>query len=271
MLKKTFNALVVNLKKEKQKKINMQLILNEAAIKFNFFNAIDGSTLSDEEIKKINTNRKKLKGSPFNRDLTQGEIGCLLSHYEIYKKINENDIYLILEDDINIDDKLQDFLQRTSFLPKNWDVILVGHHVLRSRPARIALRNRYRLSNYTLGKPVELAFGTYGYLINYQGAQKLIKALNNINAPIDHYTGNRFIVNTYALLEPLILFQDDLSASDIEIHRNIEYVSSGKGLTESIKKLSVNSPLFPILKKTRDCFWNAKARLAALISSGKYL
>lgn len=77
------------------------------------YSAIDGS---------------KIKNEDKNNILKDGEIGILLTHFEIIKEAKEkkyNNI-LIIEDDIEFSEKFKDFKSYYEVTPKNWDMIYFG-------------------------------------------------------------------------------------------------------------------------------------------------
>lgn len=68
--------------------------------KFEFIDAVIGKNLAEYEINKINQSNWVKKR--YKRNLALGEIGCSLSHREIYKNMLHNNIEwaIILEDDV---------------------------------------------------------------------------------------------------------------------------------------------------------------------------
>jgi len=66
---------------------------------------------------------------PINpRTITRGEVGCFLSHYRIWEKMKENEIYLILEDDVRFE---TNFVRELQIIFKEaktieWDLIYIG-------------------------------------------------------------------------------------------------------------------------------------------------
>lgn len=68
--------------------------------------------------------------------LTYGQLGCSLSHVNIYKKMVDEDIEmaLILEDDCIFNDNLKNFNKYYNSLPKDWDMIYVGYLRSNVRP-----------------------------------------------------------------------------------------------------------------------------------------
>jgi GR25 family glycosyltransferase involved in LPS biosynthesis len=92
-------------------------------------------------------------------DLTQGAIGCFLSHLEIYKKIVNNhddkDYILILEDDNvftdNFEQKIQLAIDRA---PKDFDILSFSHSNFKSHKVEnnpyYRLAEKYYLLNFEI-------------------------------------------------------------------------------------------------------------------------
>ena len=103
---------IVNLRDDvvRRKHINDILAIYKDSLDIEFIEAVDGRILSEEQrrgkfnVEKFETN--------FFRKIMPGEIGCTLSHQNIYKKIIEEKIHiaLILEDDIIIRENLSPLL-----------------------------------------------------------------------------------------------------------------------------------------------------------------
>ena len=89
---------VINLKKDTQKRKDIQDSFDSKQIPFEFFNAVDGKTLSKYP---VNLN---WYDPWYNYHITCGEVGCALSHVGIWEKMIEENIEkaLIFEDDIDI-------------------------------------------------------------------------------------------------------------------------------------------------------------------------
>lgn len=174
-----------------------------------FFEAINGHNLEDDVIYEKYNPQKSIKF--IGRPLKKGEIGCILSHIEIYKRIIENNIKyaLILEDDIILDDNLANEINSIFSYPKNWDVVLYGHYSYylnnREIPSPVSIWNKYkREGNSTLYRLTGFGYGTHGYLISQNGAKKLLKELSEYYAPIDYYTSNTKKFNVFAILPTII-------------------------------------------------------------------
>jgi GR25 family glycosyltransferase involved in LPS biosynthesis len=93
---------------------------------YTFIEAVDGQNndLSSYNFKVISEWIE-----PFSsRIMTKGEIGCSLSHYNIWKKmIDQNlDNILILEDDVEFTDEVNNISEYFKFLPEDWDMVYFG-------------------------------------------------------------------------------------------------------------------------------------------------
>lgn len=100
------HCFVINLEKQEKRREIISKQLNALHIPFEIFPAVNGRLLTQEQISQLYDREKALKKGYY--DLTLPEIGCALSHINIYKKIvSENIPYaLILEDDAFLNPEL---------------------------------------------------------------------------------------------------------------------------------------------------------------------
>ena len=197
-----YKVYVINLKSDVEKKQHMKVLCQKFNIQADFVDAIDGKKLSEQFVSDVYSGEIAL--NEIGRDLSRGEIGCALSHKNIYKKmIDESiEIALILEDDIDFDENLINLLDRKVNFTDNWELILLGHHTGNSRKVdtKSSFWNQKKLMyKYSLVRPCEKGYGTYGYLIKKNAAKKLLKYLKVISKPIDHYTGDSRYLNLYTI------------------------------------------------------------------------
>ncbi len=133
--------------------------------------AVDGKLLLQEEISPSLITSEGLVDA-YNKDLrvyeplTQGGIGCALSHKKIYEKIVDEQIEkcFILEDDAKFD---VDFYKKISEIeenvPKVYDMLFFGYHVS-------MIKNDV---NAYCFKP-DKVYGLFGYIVTLEGAKKLL-------------------------------------------------------------------------------------------------
>ncbi|XP_028515953.1 probable inactive glycosyltransferase 25 family member 3 [Exaiptasia diaphana] len=169
---------VINLKRRPLRRKRMVASLAELGIKAKFIDAVDGKTLTNRQIKEMGI--KMLPGyeDPYShRPLNMGEIGCFLSHYLIWEEMINNGLknVLVLEDDIrfqpNFRKKLEAFLVDAERIKSKhtWDFIYLGRRRMKTELMSTVEGSKYiNWVNYT--------WWTLGYMINLQGARKLMSA-----------------------------------------------------------------------------------------------
>ncbi|MCO6552041.1 MAG: glycosyltransferase family 25 protein [Gilliamella sp.] len=201
---------IINLEKESKKREKIKNECEKLKLNFELYNAVDGNSLSDSFI------HNTVYDYP-NNFLTKAEIGCALSHINIYKKIIQDNLpyALILEDDAVLDNKLPDFLNsfKTKNTKKGIFLLTADFHYL--------VNKKFNLDNFELFE-VTKAVRANGYIITNEAAKKLIKFLFPIRYEADMFkiikacTG----VKLYATLPCLISTNDkNLLNSSIQAER----------------------------------------------------
>jgi len=188
---------VINLKDHQEKKMRMKKILNDFSLKYEFYSAFDGRSLKISNFKGYDDFKRKLF---LGRSLFPSELGALESNRLIYKKmIKENiKIALILEDDIDIHKNFEINLLKILNLKYDWDIIrFLNSNKLRDAYSRnvISLGNNVFLKRYP-----KLYGGCHAYLININGAKKMLKLTNNFYQHIDLIMGQTWINNLNSLI-----------------------------------------------------------------------
>jgi len=115
--------------------------------------------------------------------VTPGEVGCAMSHLDIYQRIVSRNIpvALIFEDDALIGQRLPELIETlvnhlSSSLPQ---VILLSH------VERYSLTGAKRITKlHRLAKPY-VAYGAHAYLITYAGAESLLNNLIPVRVSAD--------------------------------------------------------------------------------------
>jgi len=250
---------VINLKKDIEKKEHMLKLCKAFSLNCNFFEAIYGKSLSTEKINRHYAKKKAVKYS--NGGLNLGEIGCLLSHKHIYQTMVNEEIEqtLILEDDIEFSNDIEKVFDNINSFPDNWEVILLGHHSHAGRNIETKANiwwNQYISRKYTLIRPSENGYGTYGYLINNKGAKKLLNTLDQYYKPIDHYTGKDKEVNVYAISPAPInihtYMSDNHHSMDDRTDTQNKIVANNKAKKISLKNQLRSLGIFEHIVSLRD-------------------
>jgi GR25 family glycosyltransferase involved in LPS biosynthesis/molybdopterin-guanine dinucleotide biosynthesis protein A len=177
----TNNIKIINLKKRTDRKQNVKTQLDKLGIyNYDFFEAINGYEI--EETKKISEIQELFRNNDFS--YKKGVIGCALSHIELWKKLvndNNNDYYLILEDDIEFNPNFKTIYDELTDKLKNIEMLFFGYHMYVNVNKEIKeeyslLKNEIKVQdfndNLSLG-------GFFSYSINKKCAKKLLEYIEN--------------------------------------------------------------------------------------------
>ncbi|GEM_PF-208819 len=206
---------VINLDRHRERRRHMEDLCSRHGLPCEIVEAVDGRRLDRAVRERVYRESGAL--ATLGRPLTDGEIGCALSHLHVYRRMVDQGIEtaLVLEDDVRFSDALMDVLGAMEGLPGDWEVVLLGHH-RRSSRARVTQASLWFRRPLTEGIRIarfsEMGAGTYGYLVNRAGAARLLIEASPLCKPIDHYTGDGRHVNVYGVVPPCVLIHDDLSA-----------------------------------------------------------
>ena len=162
-----------------ERKDRMKLFLQQSTeqnIDYKLIEAIDGRELdTDLWIEKYG-----------NRGLKKGEVGCYMSHYEIYETeydLGIND-FMIFEDDCKVVDKFWNKVEEVkNNTPDDWDIILLGTTEIYKKKylknCKILFENDFVL------KVQGDIFGLQCYIVRNKAVATLIETKYPINCPID--------------------------------------------------------------------------------------
>jgi glycosyl transferase family 25 len=180
---------------------------------FRFHPGVDKATLDLSALEREGRlapwrGRRRLTGKP--RPLSPGEVGCAMSHRQLYEEIVRSGLRraVVLEDDVAPREEDVALLpEALRELPDDWDLVYLGYtHFERVRPWERAKRLAYlalaplRLVPWTPGEALRLHprpystrlrragyhDGTYAYAVSGTGAAKLLEAQTPIVHPADH-------------------------------------------------------------------------------------
>ena len=142
---------------------------------------VDLKTWLKPETIEILNETEKTRSRTHHYQLTQGAVGCFLSHYTLAKQLLNDSgakYYIIFEDDIVVQkNTLKPMNYYLSHAPEDWDIILFS-----------ALRKVNYSTHGEFYKPKGF-WGTQSYVINKKGAKKLVDEVHRekIDGQIDAY------------------------------------------------------------------------------------
>ncbi|QLB42998.1 glycosyltransferase family 25 protein [Mannheimia pernigra] len=209
---------IISLKDSTRRK-EISARLNSLELDFQFFDAVYGKALTQEQLKQIDFEFYPQKYAA-KKPLTLGEIGCALSHIKMYEHIVANNIpeAIILEDDAIVSlyfkQILKDVLRK---VPARREIIFFDHGKAKVFPIMRNLVERYRLARYL--KPSKNSkrsiIRTTAYLITQDGAKKLLKCAYPVRLPSDFLTGLLQMTDIHAYgVEPACVFGGHISEID---------------------------------------------------------
>lgn len=176
-----FDSYVINLKTNKDRRDYISSEYNKSDLvskPFVLVEAVDGRTGDIKEFvtQRVREGLQKIEetGKRVSHDhLTRGMVGCYLSHLKVLEMIKSSSkpYGLVLEDDASFPEDVYTKHIKNALLtmPEDWDVILLGRWPLEEMNEKTYVK-------------VNKFWGTHGYLVNRQGAEKIIK---HGGAPID--------------------------------------------------------------------------------------
>jgi GR25 family glycosyltransferase involved in LPS biosynthesis len=176
---------VINLERREDRR-NKFIANNRGKFDFEFVKAVDGSTLTPETLAlkgmKANENWTDQSG----RSISDGEVGCFLSHYGLWQKcIALNEPICIIEDDIIVN--LEDYKKALKY--PGFDFIYIACNDIREQNQKIV--------NDDLFMP-GYAWNLSAYIITPSAAKHLVNTdiLKNI-IPADEYAPRMHEKNLY--------------------------------------------------------------------------
>ncbi|KAL6103085.1 colgalt1 [Pungitius sinensis] len=180
---------MINLQRRTDRRERMMRALYEQRIDCKVIAAVDGKATNISEIHAMGIHMLPGYNDPYHgRPLTKGELGCFLSHYNIWKEIVERRLHtsLVIEDDLRFEiffkRRLMNLMREVEEEGLDWDLIYIGRKRMQVDHPEKAVPNIHSLVE------ADYSYWTLGYMISLQGAEKLMKAepLKKI-LPVDEF------------------------------------------------------------------------------------
>jgi len=177
----TIPVLILNLRRSTARREQISARLDALSISHRFFDAIDGRSLSPNELERLAPQSALL----FERKLTPGEIGAAASHIAaIHQLANEkHDFACVMDDDAVMSADLPLFLEPEALnaLPQ-FDVLrLVSDPARWKRPAW-QIAHIHGRGIYAMARA---GWGCQGQIYSRVGLRKMASQLNAVSAPAD--------------------------------------------------------------------------------------
>ncbi|XP_026873101.2 procollagen galactosyltransferase 1 isoform X1 [Electrophorus electricus] len=168
---------MINLQRRVDRRERMLRALREQEIDCKIVAAVDGKAMNVSDIQRMGIHMLAGYSDPYHgRPLTKGELGCFLSHYNIWKEIVERGLRtsLVIEDDLRFEiffkRRLQNLMREVESKGLDWDLIYIGRKRMQVDRPEKAVHNVHNLVE------ADYSYWTLGYMMSLQGAKKLLKA-----------------------------------------------------------------------------------------------
>lgn len=204
---------VINMAKHAERRAAMTERLGAIGLPFTFFEAVDGYALSLADCQVYDGARRRRW---FGRDMTQGEVGCLMSHRAIYQRMVDEDIpvALVLEDDVMFEAEFPAVLAALLASPVRWDMVrfLGSPKIYKLGRREIA----DLVPGYRLARIPGTHGGTHAYLMTLHAARVLLRHTQRSWVPIDTLQGRCWTTGLESLvIHPAPLHTDEAAGSTI--------------------------------------------------------
>jgi glycosyl transferase family 25 len=177
----------LNINKDRLERAKSELsYLGPPYSNFERFEAIYGKAKSDEEIfalTSISAYKTIKEGRSLHYELpSKGAVGCALSHYTLWKRMVDENINnaLIFEDDIICNTNTKEINEYIDNIPNDYGIAFLDHINNGGKPYT-------PINNYWLINNDTNIFVTSAYVININGAKRLLSRAYPIDMQVDSY------------------------------------------------------------------------------------
>ena len=202
-------VVVISLERSHERRDHVRGELERAGMSYEIFDAFDGAASRHLTAPHYSVDACVAR---LGRPLSDGELGCFLSHYTLWQRAAAADeTFLVMEDDVDVAPAAGGALAIIDEVAAT--VGLVRLACLRQRRGR---KVRDAGGGYSLVRYPRRLVGTHAYAISPQGARKLIAKAGQWVEPVDEYL-DRFWLHGLDIfgLVPFIVQPHEDSQSEI--------------------------------------------------------
>ncbi len=176
-------AYIIHLERASARRKQVDRIVGACSVPAEIVHAVDGRTLSSEEVGRSYVKDKQEPTYPF--ELQPGEIGCFLSHRKCWRRlVDENlDAALILEDDIEFDPPV--FERALSIARRHINELGYIQFQVRPVPTNATVIAADAQVELVRSKPIQLR--TSAQLVSQSAARRLLELTEVFDRPVDTY------------------------------------------------------------------------------------
>lgn len=214
---------IVNLERSTYRRKFILNYLSKMGIQAEVITAVEGAKLDLDKLKSEGIYSEQAADEAFSRQLSLPEIGCSLSHINIYKRMLNNNVEqaLIIEDDVMFDEGVTNIFKNIlENIPDDWEIIQFYYHNCKDfeelSPNIAKFNSKKCLPN-----------GSLGYIIKQSAVIKMLNNVFPVRYPADSMLGRspRWGVVMYGSIPQLMVLNNIFPT---EIHQR-------KTLAEKLK------------------------------------
>jgi len=203
-----YHCIVISLEHAQARRDAISTRLRSLGIPFEFVPGVDGRHLDVPTHPGYDTFKRRIY---FGRDLSNGELGCVLAHRNACRHVLDSGYAaaLVLEDDALLTDDLPTVMADLLAMPERWDLVRFLGRKKNYRSSRLIAPLPHCGAH--LARPLGTPGGAYGYLMNLRAARRLLELTENIWLPIDTLHGMTWHtgLSTLSVVPSPILPDDD--------------------------------------------------------------
>jgi glycosyl transferase family 25 len=277
------NLFVISLKKSVHRRAYMQQQLDAQGVSYEILDAVDGSALCEEELAYHAQTTFPPWSSVNTRHLMPAEVGCILSHLAVYRRMIDEGIdwACVLEDDARLTENLTEvFADLGDCLDRSGvDLLLLGHYGYYHGPSRGVESVPDRDSSAPherIVRAVEASVGSHAYLIKLSAARTLLEHAYPLRMPMDYLTGHASAIGLrMRVLNPPCAWQahDAFPSTIVDFDAQLDYFLSYKFLRKTKRSLERHVPVLGkisrLIRHVRFLL-PLKLRRAGMLASDSY-
>lgn len=196
-----------------KRRAGIEAAFNSLGLPFQFWDGVNGAELDEATLSHID---EAYTQQEWGHSLNKGEIGCALSHIQLYEHIVQERLSsaIILEDDAEPVSGFRTTIEAMIVkLPKRAELVFLHHGKAKAWPLGRSLCNDHKLLRYRYPSTgsKRCIISARGYWLSLSGAERLLEMAYPVRMPADYLTGfiQRSRLKAYGV-EPNLLKENNL-------------------------------------------------------------
>jgi glycosyl transferase family 25 len=210
---------VISMKSAVKRRAQIAAQLGKLQLEFEWIDAVEGKSLSEAELRRL-TNYEQVQ--KHRRWLSNGAIGCALSHLEAYERIADSneDYALVLEDDALLQNGFKSFLDAYEEQVPPLDVTLLFFMSWKTCVLQAAGKIEAGPAGIYRPKDVGQPAATTGYIVKATACRQLLDKLRPVSLASDSWGDFHRLgaIESIGCVYPMMVVEDDLKSTIDYVH-----------------------------------------------------